>query len=173
MKKITTIMAGGILAMQTTVLSGQPNFPEDHEPKDAIRPFKIHIPQKDLTDLKNRIKTARWPEKEIVSDQTQGVQLAAMQKLADYWLKNYDWRNAEAKLNALPQFMTNIDGVDIYFIHVRSKHPNALPLIMTHGWPGSIFECLDVIGPLTDPTAYGGKAEDAFDIVIPSMPGYG
>jgi pimeloyl-ACP methyl ester carboxylesterase len=133
----------------------------------------VHIPQKDLDDLRKRIKATRWPDKETVPDQSQGVQLTTMQKLAEYWLKDYDWRKAEAKLNALPQFVTNIDGVDIHFIHVRSKHPNALPLIMTHGWPGSIFECLGSIGPLTDPTAYGGKAEDAFDIVIPSMPGYG
>jgi pimeloyl-ACP methyl ester carboxylesterase len=140
---------------------------------EAIRPFSVHIPQKDLDDLRKRIKATRWPDKETVPDQSQGVQLTTMQKLAEYWLKDYDWRKAEAKLNALPQFVTNIDGVDIHFIHVRSKHPNALPLIMTHGWPGSIFECLGSIGPLTDPTAYGGKAEDAFDIVIPSMPGYG
>jgi pimeloyl-ACP methyl ester carboxylesterase len=170
---LTTTMVAGALAMQSMVSNAQSKPSDNQESRVAIRPFKVHIPQKDLTDLKNRIKTARWPDQEIVADQTQGVQLAAMHKLADYWLKNYDWRKTEAKLNALPQFVTNIDGVDIYFIHVRSKHSNALPLIMTHGWPGSIFECLDVIGPLTDPTAYGGKAEDAFDIVIPSMPGYG
>ena len=140
---------------------------------DAIRPFQIHIPQEALTDMKRRIAETRWPEQETVIDQSQGVQLRTMKELANYWATDYDWRKVEAKLNALPQFMTNIDGLDIHFIHVRSKHPNALPLIITHGWPGSIVEQLKVIGPLTDPTAYGGRAEDAFDVVIPSLPGYG
>jgi len=139
----------------------------------AIRPFHVTFPQSDLVDLRRRIAATRWPQKENVSDATQGVQLATMQKLAQYWASNYDWRNVEARLNALPQFITTIDGLDIHFIHVRSKHPNALPVIITHGWPGSIIEQLKVIGPLTDPTAYGGKAEDAFDVVIPSLPGYG
>jgi hypothetical protein len=139
----------------------------------AIRPFHINIPEEALADLRRRINATKWPERETVSDATQGVQLATMQKLADYWAKDYDWRKCEAKLNALPQFITNIDGVDIHFIHVRSKENNALPLIVTHGWPGSIIEQLKIIDPLTNPTAHGGRAEDAFDVVIPSMPGYG
>jgi hypothetical protein len=140
---------------------------------DAIRPFQIDIPQEALVDLRRRIVATKWPERELVIDATQGVQLATMQKLAHYWATDYDWRNVEARLNALPQFVTTIDGLDIHFIHVRSKHANALPVIITHGWPGSIIEQLKIIGPLTDPTAYGGKAEDAFDVVIPSLPGYG
>ncbi|MBC7898533.1 MAG: epoxide hydrolase [Saprospiraceae bacterium] len=139
----------------------------------AIRPFRVNIPESELSDLRKRIKAARWPSRELVPDGTQGVQLATMQKLAGFWQKDYDWRKIEGRLNALPQFMTTIDGVDIHFIHVRSKHPNALPLIITHGWPGSIIEELKVIDPLTNPTAHGGSASDAFDIVIPSMPGYG
>ncbi|HEX8568262.1 MAG TPA: epoxide hydrolase [Pyrinomonadaceae bacterium] len=141
--------------------------------KEAIRPFRMKIPEVELTELRRRIKAAKWPNKELVSDASQGVQLATMHKLAEYWANHYDWRKVEARLNALPQFVTNIDGVDIHFIHVRSKHPNALPLIITHGWPGSIIEELKVIDPLTNPTAHGGKPEDAFDIVIPSLPGYG
>ncbi|MGH9969005.1 MAG: epoxide hydrolase family protein [Pyrinomonadaceae bacterium] len=140
----------------------------------SIRPFpKIKVPEAELIDLRRRIAATRWPERETVTDETQGVQLATMRKLASYWEKDYDWRKVEAKLNALPQFITNIDGLDIHFIHVRSKNPNALPLIVTHGWPGSIIEQLKIIGPLADPTAYGGKAEDSFDLVIPSLPGYG
>jgi pimeloyl-ACP methyl ester carboxylesterase len=140
----------------------------------AIRPFTVPIvPQTALDDLRRRIAATRWPEKETVADQSQGVQLATMQKLASYWGKDYDWRKCEAKLKALPNFITAIDGLDIHFIHVRSKNPNALPVIITHGWPGSIVEQLKIIGPLTDPTAFGGKAEDAFDVVIPSIPGYG
>jgi pimeloyl-ACP methyl ester carboxylesterase len=138
-----------------------------------IRPYKVHVPEKELTYLKHRLSEARLPDKETVDDQSQGVQLATMQKLVQYWARNYDWRKAETKLNALPQFVTKIDGLDIYFIHVRSKEKNALPIIITHGWPGSIFEELKLIGPLTDPVVYGGKPEDAFDVVIPSMPGYG
>ena len=141
--------------------------------KDAIRPFRVNVPDAELTELKRRIKATRFPSRELVADASQGVQLATVKKLADYWANQYDWRKIEARLNVLPQFVTNIDGVDIHFIHVRSKHPNALPLIVTHGWPGSIIEELKIIEPLTDPTAHGGKAEDAFDIVIPSMPGYG
>ena len=140
---------------------------------DTIRPFRINIPEDQLVDLRRRIATTRWPDKETVADQSQGVQLAKLQELVRYWGTDYDWRKAEAKLNALPQFMTTIDGVDIHFIHVRSRHPNALPVIMTHGWPGSVIEQLKIIGPLTDPTAHGGRAEDAFDVVIPSLPGYG
>jgi len=140
---------------------------------DAIRPFMIEFPEADLADLGARIAATRWPEKETVEDQSQGVQLKTMQELARYWAKDYDWRKCEARLNALPQFMTEIDGLDIHFIHVRSKHDNALPLILTHGWPGSIIELLNVVGPLTDPTAHGGTVADAFDVVIPSLPGYG
>jgi len=140
---------------------------------DAIRPFKVHYSDEELADLKRRIAATRWPDKEVVSDQSQGVPLATMQKLARYWGSDYDWRKCEARLNALPNFVTNIDGVDIHFIHVKSKHPNALPMIVTHGWPGSIIEQLKIIDPLTNPTAHGGTAADAFDVVIPSLPGYG
>ena len=139
----------------------------------AIRPFRVNIPESDLVELRRRITETRWPDKETVPDATQGVQLATTQKLAKYWATEYDWRKVEARLNALPQFITNIDGLDIHFIHVRSKHKNALPVIVTHGWPGSITEQLKIIGPLIDPTGFGGKPEDAFDVVIPSMPGYG
>ena len=139
----------------------------------AIRPFRVNVPKADLVDLKRRLTATRWPDKETVADQSQGVQLAKLQELVRYWGTDYDWRKAEAKLNALPQFMTTIDGVDIHFIHVRSRHPNALPLIITHGWPGSVFEQIKLIGPLTDPNKYGGRAEDAFDVVIPSLPGFG
>jgi pimeloyl-ACP methyl ester carboxylesterase len=139
----------------------------------AIRPFHIDVPEADLVDLRRRIAATRWPEREIVKDQSQGVQLAKIQPLVRYWGTGYDWRKAEAKLNALPQFITEIDGLDIQFAHVRSPNPNALPLIMTHGWPGSIFELLKVVGPLTNPVAYGGRAEDAFHLVLPTWPGYG
>jgi pimeloyl-ACP methyl ester carboxylesterase len=139
----------------------------------AIRPFVFEAPQADLDDLRQRINSTKWPGRELVADATQGVQLATMQKLARYWATDYDWRKFEAGLNALPQFITEIDGLDIHFIHVRSKQPNALPLIVTHGWPGSIVEELKVIEPLINPTAFGASASDAFDIVIPSMPGYG
>jgi pimeloyl-ACP methyl ester carboxylesterase len=138
-----------------------------------IRPFHFKVSEAELVDLKRRIVATKWPERETVSDATQGVQLATMRALAKYWATDYDWRKVEARLNALPQFVTNIDGLDIHFIHVRSKNPNALPVIITHGWPGSIIEQLKVIGPLTDPTAYGAKPEDSFDVVIPSLPGYG
>ncbi|MCF0049003.1 epoxide hydrolase 1 [Dyadobacter sp. LJ53] len=139
----------------------------------AVRPYKVAVPQATLTDLHKRVLATRWPDKETVADQSQGVKLEQVQKLIKYWGAGYDWRKAEAKLNALPQFVTMIDGLDIHFLHVRSKHPNALPLIITHGWPGSVFELTKIIGPLTDPTAFGGKPEDAFDVIIPSMPGYG
>ena len=138
-----------------------------------IRPFKANIPKDELTDLRRRIAATRWPDKETVADQSQGAQLARLQELVRYWGSGYDWRKAEAKLNALPQFITTIDGVDIHFIHVHSRHKNALPVIITHGWPGSVIEQLKIIGPLTDPIAHGGSAEDAFDVVIPSLPGYG
>jgi pimeloyl-ACP methyl ester carboxylesterase len=139
----------------------------------AIRPFRIEVPQEEIDELRRRIAATRWPEKEPVDDQSQGVQLATIQALARYWASDYDFRRFEARLNALPQFMTEIDGLDIHFVHVRSPHDNALPLIITHGWPGSVIELLKVIGPLTDPTAHGGSAEDAFDVVVPSLPGYG
>ena len=140
---------------------------------EGIRPFRIKIPEADLVDLRRRIAATRWPERETVTDRSQGVQLATIEKLARYWETDYDWRKVEARLNALPQFMTNIDGVDIHFIHVRSKLPNALPVIVTHGWPGSIIEQLKIVDPLTNPTAHGGSASDAFDVVIPSLPGHG
>jgi pimeloyl-ACP methyl ester carboxylesterase len=140
---------------------------------DSVRPFQYHASEEALADLRRRIAATQWPEKETVGDATQGVQLATMKALASYWQSGYDWRKAEARLNAQPQFITTIDGLDIHFIHVRSKHANALPVIITHGWPGSIIEQLKIIDPLTNPTAYGGRAEDAFDVVIPSMPGYG
>ncbi|MFL5533705.1 MAG: epoxide hydrolase family protein [Gemmatimonadales bacterium] len=139
----------------------------------AIRPFTIETPEADLADLRARLKATRWPEKEPVADQSQGVQLHTMQKLASYWLNDYDWRKCESRLNALPQFITRIDGLDIHFIHVRSKHEDALPLIVSHGWPGSVIEQLKIIDPLTNPTAHGASALDAFHLVIPSMPGYG
>src|SRR5436189_575346 len=138
-----------------------------------IRPFHVDIPEEKLADLRRRIAATRLPSRELVADRSQGVQLATIQELARYWESDYDWRKAEAKLNALPQFTTQIDGVEIHFIHVKSAHENALPLIMTHGWPGSVIELLEAIGPLTDPNAHGGKAEDAFDLVLPSLPGYG
>jgi pimeloyl-ACP methyl ester carboxylesterase len=142
--------------------------------KGAIRPFqKVNFPESQLTELRRRINGTRWPERETVTDASQGVQLATVQALARYWATEYDWRKIEERINALPNFITEIDGLDIHFIHVRSKHANALPLIVTHGWPGSVVEQLKLIGPLTDPTAHGGSASDAFDIVIPSMPGYG
>jgi pimeloyl-ACP methyl ester carboxylesterase len=141
--------------------------------KDAIRPFRIDVSQAELDELRRRIINTRWPECETVGDESQGVQLATMRELARYWGTEYDWRLCEAKLNALPQFMTEIDGLDIHFIHVRSRHENALPLIVTHGWPGSVIEQLKIVGPLTNPTAYGASASDAFHVVIPSLPGYG
>jgi pimeloyl-ACP methyl ester carboxylesterase len=150
-----------------------PVFAQIAPVSEAIRPFHIHVGEAALTDLHQRITATRWPDKETVADRSQGVKLEQIQELVNYWSTDYDWRKAEAKLNALPQFVTNINGLDIHFIHVRSKNPHALPIIITHGWPGSIFELIKVIGPLTDPEAYGGNAEDAFDVVIPSMPGYG
>jgi pimeloyl-ACP methyl ester carboxylesterase len=138
-----------------------------------VRPFTVEFPAEALDELHRRITATRWPSKELVSDRSQGIQLATAQAVADYWVNEYDWRRCEARLNALPQFMTSIDGVDIHFIHVKSQHENALPLIVTHGWPGSIIELLEVVDPLTNPTAHGGTAADAFDVVIPSIPGYG
>src|SRR6185295_16025745 len=139
----------------------------------AIRPFRANLPEADVADMRRRLRAARWPDKETVADPSTGVQLAKLQALVQYWGSGYDWRKVEAKLNALPQFMTKIDGVDIHFIHIRSRQKNALPVIITHGWPGSVIEQLKIIAPLTEPTAHGGNAEDAFDVVIPSLPGYG
>jgi pimeloyl-ACP methyl ester carboxylesterase len=139
----------------------------------AIRPFRVEVPEEQLAELRRRLAATRWPSSELVADRSQGVQLATIQALARYWATDHDWRACEARLNALPQFSTEIDGVDIHFIHVKSPHENALPLIMTHGWPGSVIELLEVVGPLTDPTAHGGRVEDAFDLVLPSLPGYG
>jgi len=180
------LLTGGIIAMTQTQMEpkaeaasgGTPSAQAQTQAKteggaDAIRPFRVHFPDEALADLKRRIKATRWPDRETVADDSQGVQLATMQKLAAYWATEYDWRKCEAKLNALPQFITEIDGLDIHFIHVRSKHPNALPVIITHGWPGSIIEQLKIIDPLTNPTAHGGKASDAFDVVIPSLAGHG
>src|ERR1700730_10828516 len=137
--------------------------------KNAIRPFHLNIPEAELTELRRRINATKWPERETVTDASQGVQLATIQALARYWAADYDWRKIEAKMKVLPQFITEIDGLDIHFIHVRSKHENALPLIVTHGWPGSIIEQMKILDPLTNPTAHGGRPEDAFDVVIPSM----
>jgi pimeloyl-ACP methyl ester carboxylesterase len=145
----------------------------DAETATGVRPFRVEIPEEQLAELRRRIEATRWPSRELVEDRSQGVQLATMQALARYWTTDYDWRKCEARLNALPQFTTEIDGVDIHFIHVRSPHEHALPLIMTHGWPGSVVELLDVVAPLTDPTAHGGIPTDAFDLVLPSLPGYG
>src|SRR6266508_4222678 len=139
----------------------------------TIRPFRVSVPDEELADLRRRIAATRWPEHETVDDDSQGVQLATMQELARYWATEHDWRRCEARLNALPQFTTEIDGLDVHFLHVRSPHENALPLIMTHGWPGSVIELLETVGPLTDPTAHGGTPEDAFHLVLPSLPGYG
>src|ERR1700726_1803616 len=141
--------------------------------RNGIRPFHVNVPEEQLTELRRRINATRWPERETVTDASQGVQLATIQALARYWATDYDWRKIEAKLNALPQFMTEIDGLDIHFIHVRSQHQDALPLIVTHGWPGSIIEQLKIIEPLTNPTAHGGSAADAFHLVVPSLPGHG
>lgn len=154
-------------AADASVASSASTHPE------SIRPYRIHVDEAQLADLKKRIAATRWPDKETVNDVSQGVQLAQVQALVKYWGSGYDWRKAEAKLNALPEFITTIDGVDIQFIHVRSPNPNAMPLLLTHGWPGSQFEFLKTIGPLTDPVAYGGKVEDSFDVIIPSIPGHG
>jgi pimeloyl-ACP methyl ester carboxylesterase len=138
-----------------------------------VRPFRFEVPEEELAELRRRVEATRWPSKELVEDRSQGVQSATVQELARYWASEYDWRRCEARLNALRQFTTEIDGVDVHFIHVKSPHPEAMPLIMTHGWPGSVIEMLEVIGPLSDPTRHGGRAEDAFDLVLPSLPGYG
>jgi pimeloyl-ACP methyl ester carboxylesterase len=164
-----TVTISGIESFAVAQASSTKSGSEDH----SIRPFKVQVPQAALDDLRRRINATRWPDKEPVADRSQGTQLAKLQELVRYWGTEYDWRKVEAKLNALPQFITTIDGLDIHFIHVRSRHPNALAVVITHGWPGSITEQLKLIGPLTDPTAHGAGAQDAFDVVIPSMPGYG
>ncbi|MBV8390051.1 MAG: epoxide hydrolase [Mucilaginibacter sp.] len=167
-----TLIIGALTLLNAPVFA-QGNSTNKSNASTAIRPFHVHVKEAVLTDLHNRIAATRWPDKETVTDRSQGVQLEQIQSLVRYWGTTYDWRKAEAKLNALPQFVTNIDGLDIHFIHVRSKNPHALPLIITHGWPGSVFEQIKIISPLTNPEAYGGKADDSFDVVIPSMPGYG
>jgi len=174
MEKSKTVLASAIVAAalvaQVTLSNAQTGTPVKSA---AVRSFQVHVPESKLTEMRSRIKDTKWPDRETVNDQSQGAQLDKLQSLLRYWGTNYDWRKAERKLNALPQFVTNIDGVDIHFIHVRSKEPKAMPLIITHGWPGSVFEFIKVIGPLTDPTKYGGSAADAFDVVIPSIPGFG
>jgi pimeloyl-ACP methyl ester carboxylesterase len=160
LKTLAVALAAGMLA--TTAFADT-----------TIRPFRVHIPQSAIDDMRKRVLATRWPDKETVADHSQGAQLARLQALVRLWGTDYDWRKGEAKLNALPQFVTTIDGIDIHFIHVRSRHERALPLIISHGWPGSVFEQIKLVGPLTDPTAHGGKADDAFDVVIPSLPGYG
>jgi pimeloyl-ACP methyl ester carboxylesterase len=170
---LATSVAAGALGLLPTQVAADPTQQRASSEDAAIRPFRINVPEEALVDLRRRIEMTRWPEKETVANQSQGMPLATMRELARYWAADYDWRKAEEKLNAYPQFVTTIDGLDVHFIHVRSRHPNAMPLIITHGWPGSVLEQIKLIGPLTDPTAHGGKAEDAFDIVIPSMPGYG
>ena len=156
-----------------TQISATQQGSKQADDKNTIRPFRVNVPEADLTELRRRVNATKWPERETVGDASQGVQLATIQALARYWATEYDWRKIEAKMNALPQFITEIDGLDIHFIHVRSKHENALSLIVTHGWPGSIIEQMKIIDPLTNPTAHGGSASDAFHLVIPSMPGYG
>ena len=170
---LATATLGIIAAAGASLLPIRPSFAAALGANEAIRPFRIDIPEADLVDLRRRLAATRWPEKETVADDSQGVPLAMLQDLVRYWQTDYDWRKIEARLNALPNFITEIDGLDIHFIHVRSKHDNALPIIVTHGWPGSVIEQLKIIEPLTNPTANGGKAEDAFHLVIPSMPGYG
>jgi pimeloyl-ACP methyl ester carboxylesterase len=181
---LATAAAAGTLGMVPAVLQAGPAASNAASRKEntmssesanatGLRPFRVAVPDDAIRELRRRIAATRWPPREAVNDRSQGAQLAKIQPLVRYWGGEYDWRKAEARLNALPQFMTTIEGLDIHFIHVRSRQPNALPMIMTHGWPGSVFELLKVIGPLTDPTAHGGRAQDAFDLVLPSMPGYG
>src|SRR5262249_48012255 len=158
------LLVASAAAGAVSLLPGQ--FVAAADEGNAVRPFKINVPEEALVDLRRRIAATRWPDKETVTDQSQGAQLAKLQELVRYWGGGYDWRKAEARLNALPQFITTIDDVDIHFIHVRSQHPNALPVIVTHGWPGSVIEQLKIIDPLTNPTAHGGRAEDAFDVVV-------
>lgn len=177
MKKQKNLLAktiiAGTLALQSPPLASQHYSRTIPISQDVIRPFKVNFANEDLVDLKRRIAATRWPDRETVADNSQGIRLNHIQSLLKYWGTNYNWRKAEAKLNAFPQFITTIDSVDIHFIHVRSKEEGALPLIITHGWPGSVFELLNIIAPLTDPVSHNGKPEDAFDVVIPSLPGYG
>lgn len=179
LKRMATLLAASTILYAASPASAQDAAANSGTPAAAqsedisIRPFQYHASDEALADLRNRILATKWPDRETVNDASQGVQLATMQKLADYWAKDYDWRKVEARLNALPQYKTTIDGLEIHFIRVKSKNKNALPVIITHGWPGSIIEQMKVIGPLTDPVAYGGKASDAFDVVIPSLPGHG
>jgi pimeloyl-ACP methyl ester carboxylesterase len=170
-RQLLSTAATGIVAVSAASLS--PRSPAAAAVADTIRPFRIDVSEQDLVDLRRRLAATRWPDKETVQDESQGVPLPTLQELVHYWQRDYDWRKVEAQLNALPQFITEIDGLDIHFIHVRSRHENALPLIVTHGWPGSVIEQLKIIDPLTNPTAHGGSASDAFHLVIPSMPGYG
>jgi pimeloyl-ACP methyl ester carboxylesterase len=173
-KQLTRAIRIGVIAMATVTSPTLSSTPASAENNDtAIRPFRVTIPDKEIVELRGRIAATRWPAKELVGDRSQGVQLATLKELARYWSTEYDWRKAEARLNTLPQFTTKIDGVEIHFIHVRSRHENALPLIMTHGWPGSVIELLETVGPLTDPTKHGGTPGDAFHLVLPSLPGYG
>jgi pimeloyl-ACP methyl ester carboxylesterase len=170
----TSARRAGLLVLVATAVGAASRVSGAAENNDtAIRPFQVNVPKADLADLRRRLAATRWPTKELVADRSQGVQLATLKELVRYWATDYDWRKAETKLNAFPQFVTKIDGVDIHFIHVKSRHPNAMPLIMTHGWPGSVIELLETIGPLTDPTSHGGTAADAFHLVLPSLPGYG
>lgn len=174
--KIASILLAGSLSMAgilTAKAQNSESLNTGAQSGESIRPFHVHIPEAKIADLKRRILATKWPDNELVKDQTQGVQLATMKALANYWATKYNWHKIEAKLNSYPQFVTTIDGVDIHFIHVRSKNKNALPVIITHGWPGSVIEQLKIIDPLTNPERYGGKAEDAFDVVIPSIPGHG
>ena len=174
-RAVLAATAAGVLGLASSAAASAEAPPRSGltEAGEALRPFHINVPQEVLDDLRRRVEATKWPEREQVSDASQGVQLATMQELARYWATEYDWRKVEARLNALPNFITQIDGLDIHFIHVRSKHENALPMIVTHGWPGSIIEQLKIVDPLTDPTAHGGSASDAFHLVIPSMPGFG
>ncbi len=169
----TAVASLALAAATVPVIAGDSPANANKEHTPTIRPFRVVVPEDTLGDLRRRLAATRWPTKELVTDRSQGVQLATLKELVRYWATDYDWRKAEAKLNAFSHFLTKIDGVDIHFIHVRSRHANALPLIMTHGWPGSVIELLETIGPLTDPTAYGGSPKDAFHLVLPSLPGYG
>jgi pimeloyl-ACP methyl ester carboxylesterase len=169
--RASELEAVAIATVTSLPLSSTPAAGENND--TAIRPFRVDVPKADLADLRRRLAATRWPTRELVGDRSQGVQLATLKELVRYWTTDYDWQKAETKLNAFPQFVTKIDGVDVHFIHVKSRHPNALPLIVTHGWPGSVIELLEIIDPLTNPTAHGGSAEDAFHVVIPSLPGYG
>src|SRR5688572_23394240 len=170
--RTTTSTSGSTPAREESTMTTTATTMPDTATSD-IQPFQVDVPQADLDDLRQRLAATRLPSRELVDDRSQGVQLATIQELTRYWATDYDWRKVEARLNALPQFTTEIDGVNIHFIHVKSRHENALPLIMTHGWPGSVIELLETVGPLTDPTAHGGRVEDAFHLVLPSLPGYG